>query len=114
MVYSTAPQPPPLPYHHTAITSVHHHISQSYCTSAPIYTFYLFWLLTLESSLIKCFIYFYIVFFENAMFFESTNDTFKIEEGHQKEPTLNMGDELDSIVSWPHLTFIDPIWHNPG
>ena len=33
------------------------------------------------------------------MFFESTNDTFKIEEGHQKEPTLNMGDELDSIVS---------------
>ena len=33
------------------------------------------------------------------MRFESTNDTFKIEEGHQKEPTLNMGDELDSIVS---------------
>ena len=41
----------------------------------------------------------YIFFFENAMRFESTNDTFQIEEGHQKEPTLNMGDELDSIVS---------------
>ena len=48
------------------------------------------------------------------MRFESTNDTFKIEEGHQKEPTLNMGDELDSIVSIfmsaGHLTPFNPTW----